>query len=150
MGLKMTVIAGSKLTTAGTLSDKSKVTVTDGIRVKYKKSSKTATVICKANGTATFNMEDGNVYRVEFTVEKPKAVKSEKKMGVGGAKVTKTALDLFKTTIDGGEMSVLKEKKAGQAEASGSSVTIDPAEKDSIKLQYKFLNKKYKTAIKIK
>ena len=150
MGLKMTVIAGSKLTTAGTLSDKSKVTVTDGIRVKYKKSSKTATVICKANGTATFNMEDGSVYKVEFTVEKPKAVKSEKKMGVGGAKVTKTALDLFKTTIDGGEMSVLKEKKMGQAEASGSSVTIDPAEKDSIKLQYKFLNKKYKTAIKIK
>ena len=150
MGLKMTVIAGSKLTTTGTLSDKSKVTVTDGIKVKYKKSSKTATVICKANGTATFNMEDGNVYKVEFTVEKPKAVKSEKKMEVGGAKVTKTALDLFKTTVDGGVMTVLKEKKAGQAEASGSSVTINPAEKDSIKLQYKFLNKKYKTAIKIK
>ena len=57
--------------------------------------------------------------------------------------------DLFGTDIDAGVLTVVKQKHS-QAKVSDNSIYIDPKEKDSIKLQYKYLNKKYKLTMKVK
>ena len=95
-------------------------------------------------------MEDGGSYTVAFTVEKPKPNKSEGKLTAGSAPVTKTVKDLFGTSITGGKLEVLKEKVSGQVTPSGNGITINPAEKNTIKIQYQYLNKKYKMSIKVK
>ncbi len=41
-------------------------------------------------------------------------------------------------------------QKHSLATVSDNKLYIDPKEKDTIKLQYKYLNKKYKLTIKIK
>ena len=85
-----------------------------------------------------------------FTVDKPKPNKNEAKISTGRAPVTKTVKDLFGTSINGGKLTILKEKVSGQATLKGNELTVNPAEKDTIKLQYQYLNKKYKLSIKVK
>ena len=63
--------------------------------------------------------------------------------------MVRTVKDLFGTDIDAGELTVLKQKHS-QARVSDNNLCIDPKEKDSIKVQYKYLNKKYKMTIKVK
>ena len=61
--------------------------------------------------------------------------------------------DLFGTDIDSGELTITKDKcksKNKQATLSGNSVIIKPAEKGSVGLRYKYLNKKYNISINIK
>ena len=148
--LIMTVIAGSKLTTAAALKDSDSFSDAGGVKVKVNKDTLKATIICKTNGNATLTMEDGITYTIAFTVDKPKAVKSAKKMAAGSDKAVKTIKDLFGTDIDNGELTVVNEKVSGQATLSGNKLVISPAEKDTVKLQYRFLNKKYKMNIKVK
>ena len=97
--LKMTAINGTKLTTKEKLRDKDSVKTAGGVKAKVDKKTLTATVTCKKSGSATFTMEDGNTYTVDFTVEKPKAQKASKTVAKGGAPVTKTVKDLFGTAI---------------------------------------------------
>ena len=94
-------------------------------------------------------MDDGNTYTISFRVQKPKAQRSAKNMSKGGSPVTKTIKDLFGTDIDAGELKILKQKHS-QATLSGNLLMVDPREKDSIKVQYKYLNKKYKLTMKVK
>ena len=148
--LKMTAINGTKLTTKGKLKDKDSVRTTGGVKAKVDKKTLTATITCKKDGSAAFTMEDGSTYTVSFTVEKPKAQKASKTVTKGSASVTRTVTELFGTTIDSGELTIVKEKTSGQASVSGNTLMINPKEKDSIKLQYKYLNKKYKMTIKVK
>ena len=89
-------------------------------------------------------------YTVNFTVDKPKPNKNEAKLSAGTAPVTKTVKDLFGTTITGGKLEILKEKVSGQAAVKDNELTVNPAEKDTIKLQYQYLNKKYKMTMKVK
>ncbi len=149
MGLKMTAISGSKFRTKAKVKNKNSVTTEGGVKAKFNKKDSTATITCKRDGKATFETEDGT-YAVEFKVEKPKPNKGEGKMQAGSAPVTKTVKDLFGTSIAGGKLTILKEKVNGQATLSGNSLAINPVEKDTIKVQYQYLNKKYKMSIKVK
>ena len=147
--LKMTAINGTKLTTKGKLKDKDSVKTTGGIKAKVDKKTLIATITCKKDGSAAFTMEDGSTYTISFTVQKPKAQKSAKSISKGSSTVIKTINELFGTDIDAGDLTVQKQKHS-QAKVSDNSLYIDPKEKDSIKLQYKYLNKKYKLTMKVK
>ena len=83
-------------------------------------------------------------------MDKPKPNKNEAKLSTGTAPVTKTVKDLFGTSINGGKLTILKEKTSGQAAVKDNELTVNPAEKDTIKLQYQYLNKKYKLTMKVK
>ncbi len=147
--LKMTVIAGSKFTTRAKVKDKDSVHTEGGVKAKFNKKDGTATITCKKDGNATFETEEGT-FKVEFKVDKPKPNKNEAKISTGTAPVTKTVKDLFGTTITGGKLTIIKEKLNGQATLNGNELTVNPAEKNTIKLQYQYLNKKYKLSIKVK
>lgn len=94
-------------------------------------------------------MADGSTYTVTFTAEKPKAQKAAKNMSTGGKPVEKTVTDLFGTHINAGELTIVKQKHS-QAKIQDNALIIDPKTKDSIKIQYKYLNKKYKMTIKVR
>jgi len=147
--LKMTAIAGSKFTTRAKVKDKNSVHTEGGVKAKFNKKDGTATITCKKDGNATFETEEGT-FKVEFKVDKPKPNKNEAKISTGTAPVTKTVKDLFGTSISGGKLTIVKEKLSGQATLKGNELTINPAEKDTIKVQYQYLNKKYKLSIKVK
>ncbi len=146
--LKITAINGSKFTTKEKLKDKDSVETTGGVKVKVGKDL-IPTVTCKKDGTAKFTMADGNSYTVTFKVQKPKAQKSAKTMSKGGSQAIKTVHDLFGTDIDAGKLEILKQKHS-LATVSDNNLYIDPKEKDNIKLQYEYLNKKYKMTLKVK
>ena len=148
--LKMTVLAGSKLKTAARVKDRNSVKTDSGIRAKYNKKDGTVTITCKKDGYAAFEMEDGHSYTVTFKVEKPKPDKNEAKISIGTAPVTKTVKALFGTTITSGKLTILKSKVDGRASVSADCITVNPSEKNTIKLQYQYLNKKYRTNIKVK
>ena len=147
--LTMTVIKGSKFTTAQKLKEGGSFEATGGIKIKKNKKDGTATISCKSDGTATLTMEDDVTYTVSFTVQKPKPQKSQTKMAVEpGTTALKTVKDLFDTDIDGGELTVLK---GTGAQVSGNNLlVITPEEKDNIKAQYRYLNKKYRIGIKVR
>ncbi len=146
-GLRMTVIAGSKFRTK--VKDRNSVKTEGGIKAKFNKKDGTATITCKKNGKAIFEMEDGT-YTVNFTVEKPKPNKNEKKMPVGSGTVNKTIKALFGTTLDSGTLTAQSKKGASKVSVSGNALLITPEGKDTIKVQYQYLNKKYKMNIKVK
>ena len=54
------------------------------------------------------------------------------------------------TAMDSGSLAIVKEKASGQASVSDNTLLISPEEKDSIKIQYNYLNRKYKMTIKVK
>ena len=147
--LKMTVIYGSRFNTKIKLKDKRSFTAGKGIKVKVNKKSLIPTITCKKSGSVTLTLEDDKTYTIEFRVQKPKAQKSAKKLAKGSGAVTKTVRDLFGTDIDSGELNILKQKHS-QATLSGNSLYVNPAEKDRIKILYKYLNKKYKLTMKVK
>jgi len=148
--LKMTVIKGSKFTTEQKIQDASGASGSGGIKVKVNKKTLIPTISCKSDGSATLTMDDGVAYTVAFTVQKPKADKSMKKMPVaseGSAPVIRSIRELFTTDIDSGD---LKVTKGSHATVSENVLVIDPTAKDSMKVEYQYLNKKFKTSIKIK
>lgn len=147
--LKMTVIKGSKITTSGKLKDASSASGSGGIKVKVNKKTLNAVITCKSDGQASLTMEDGTDYNISFKVEKPKPNKSAGNISKGEKTVTLTTAEMFNTSIDSGELSVIKDK-ASMATVSDNSVIIDPRENGSIKLQYQYLNKKYKMSVKVK
>ncbi|MBR0148365.1 MAG: hypothetical protein IJM23_04110 [Lachnospiraceae bacterium] len=148
--LTMTVIAGSKLTTSGRLREVTGVTSTGGIRVKADKRTMRAKVKCRYDGSATFIMEDGNIYTVTFRVQKPGAVKGAKKLTTGKEKVIKTIKDLFATDIDAGTLFASSKKDPAAAQVSGNAVIIDTSKKNDIRVRYEYLDKKYKLLIKVR
>ncbi len=147
--LTMTVINGSKFKTAAKVKDENSVTTTGGVKAKVNKKTLIPKITCKKDGSVTLTMEDGSTYTVTFRVNKPKAQKSEKKISKGSEVVTKTVKELFGTDIDAGELSIVKQKHS-QATLSGNTILVRPEEKDSIKLRYMYLNKKYKITMKVK
>ena len=147
--LRMTAVNGSKFTTAAKVKDKNSVKTTGGVKAKYNKNDSTVSFKCKKDGTATVTMADNNTYTIKFTVEKPKAQDSAKKIAKGSSPVVKTVTDLFGTHINAGKLTVEKQKNS-LAKVSDNSIIIDPRDKDSIKIRYRYLNKKYKITVKIK
>ena len=147
--LKMTVIKGFKLATSAKVKDRKSVTTTGGVKAKVNKKTLIATITCKKSGTASFTMEDGSKYTVAFTAEKPKAQKSQKNIQVGNTVITKTVSELFGTRITAGTLSITKQKQS-QATISDNALIIKPEEKDDIKLQYQYLNRKYRMTVKVR
>ena len=145
----MTAVNGSKFTTAAKVKDKNSVKTTGGVKAKYNKNDSTVSFKCKKDGTATVTMADNNTYTIKFTVEKPKAQDSAKKITKGSDPVVKTVTDLFGTHINAGKLSIEKQKNS-LAKVSDNSIIIDPKDKDSIKIRYRYLNKKYKITVKVK
>ncbi len=148
-GLKMTVISGSKFTTKENLKDRKSFTADKGIKVKVNKKTLIPTITCKKSGSVTLILEGDKTYKIEFEVQKPKAQKSAKKLAKGSGTVSKTIRDLFGTDIDAGELKILKQKHS-QATLSGNTLVVNPEVKDTIKVRYKYLNKKYGITIKVK
>ena len=148
-GLKMTAISGSIYTTRAKLKDKNSAKASGGVKVKVNKKTLVPKIICKKSGSVTMTIEDDSTYTINFTVEKPKAQKTEKKMSTGGEPVTKTVTDLFGTHIDAGKLSIVKQKHS-QAAVQDNKLIVNPAEKDSIKLLYKYLDRQYKMTMKVK
>lgn len=147
--LEMTVISGSRFTTKAKLENEDSAKSTGGIKVKVNKKTLIPSIICKKDGTATLEMEDGVTYTITFRVQKPKAQKSAKNLSKGSGATIRTIKELFGTDIDAGKLKILKQKHS-QATVSDNSLLVDPEEKDSIKAQYDYLNKKYKVTLKIK
>ena len=145
--LKMTAIRGSKFTTAAKLAEGGTASGSGGVKVKVNKKNRTAAITVKSDGSATLQMEDSVTYTIAFKVDKPKGVKTN--ISAGSAPVIKSIKELFGTDIDAGELSVAKQKHS-QASLSGNTLIVDPKEADSIKTNYKYLNKTYKATIKIK
>ena len=148
--LKMTVIAGSKLTVSGRLRDAGGVSVTGGIRVKTDRRTGKAKVACRRDGSATFIMDDGNTYTVTFKVQKPAPQRKSRKIKADGGRAVRTVKELFATDIDGGKLSVASRNYPAAAQVSGNAVIIDPAVKDDIRVSYEYLDKKYKLVIKVR
>ena len=147
--LKMTAIKGSKLVTKDKVKDASSVKTSGGVKAKVNKKTLAVTITCKKSGTATFTMEDGNTYTVEFNVEQPKAQKTAKYIPKKNEKVTLTTKDLFGTSIDAGELAIRKQK-GKQAEIKDNALVIVPEKEDKIKVRYTYLNKKYNITVKVK
>ena len=146
--LKMTVIKGTKLATASKVAEGGQVQSDGGIKVKVNKKG-IAAITCKGTGSATLPMEDGVTYTVNFTVDKPKAKKLT--IPVGSGRAINTIRELFDTGIDSGTLTATLKKNASKATVSAdNTLVIDPDGPDTIKVQYQYLNKKYKTSIKVK
>ncbi len=149
--LTMTVINGSVLKT----KEKADSVENENKRVlsaKLNKKTGLITVKAKKSGSSrvTFNMKDGKTYAVTFTVEKPKAQKMAKKIKISsGSTVTLSIYDLFGTHIDAGVLSAKVKKKRDRAVIKDNKLIITPDAKDSVKVTYKYLNKKYKMTVKI-
>ncbi len=147
--LRMTVIKGTKFTTVARVKNGEKAEKTGKIKVKVNKKTNIATISCKGDGNVTLPMEDGYTYTISFTVNKPKGQKHT--LSVGSGSVIKTMKDLFNTDIDSGDLNTRSKKNAAKVTVSADNlVVIDPKGKDTIKLKYKYMNKKYKMNIKVR
>lgn len=150
--LTVSVLKGSSVTT------KSKVTKVDCDRstatVKINKKNSLATVTLKKSGTVSFSMEDGRTYVVSFTVESPKARGKDVKNLIAEAKekgtdkLTLGVEQLFGTGIDGGKLEITSQKADG-AVLDGNKVIIDLKTRNTIKLKYTYLEKKYAVTVSV-
>ena len=146
--LTMTVIKGSHLITTQEVGDPQGVRTDGGVKVKVNKKTKKAVVTCKSKGSVTLPMEDGTTYTVAFTVEKPKPNKQLKTIPIGAEPKLLDISDLFNTSLDLGKLE--KVRGNGDSALSGNCLQLKTDKKDSLKLRYSYLNKKYNMAIKIK
>lgn len=119
-------------------------------KVKIDKKNGLATVTLKKSGPVTFNMADGSVYKVNFTVDMPKAQKSAKTVGVSANTIKAlTVKDLFGTQIDGGKLYVEKDA-LNNSSVSGNTLLINTGSKNKLKINYEYLDKKYRISVKVK
>ena len=145
--LKMTVIRGSRFTTVSRVSPGSTPTSEGGVKVRVNKKTGMASVTCRADGRVSLPMEDGTVYTITFKVDRPRAARL--KIPSGPEPVIKTIRELFNTDIDSGHLSAVPKRNTATAAVSGNTLCITPGGKDVIKVQYKYLNKRYRTNIRI-
>lgn len=150
--LAVTVAKGSKLTTDPGLKVVNFEADKKNVKVKLNKKTGVASVTPKKTGSVKFEMEDNNSYTVNFTVDSMKPIKSAKNIAVSDTPVTLEVKDLFDTSINCGELRITggNSKSQGTLSENKLSITVSPKEKDGLKLQYAYLNKKYKTSLKIK
>ncbi|MCR5357416.1 MAG: C40 family peptidase [Lachnospiraceae bacterium] len=150
--LTATVIKGSKITTKMPVNA---VRYVKGVAsCSIKKSTGLATVTIKKSGVVSFDMADGKTYDVSFTVESPKARTAAVKQLVKEAKAASADLltlsvnDLFGTAIDAGTLKIASQKSSS-ASVFDNSLILDPKVKNTIKLTYTYLNKKYSMTINV-
>ena len=152
--LTATVIKGSRITTKAPVKA---VSYDKGVAEwKRSKSTGLATITLKKSGTVTFEMADGKTFDVLFTVESPKAETKAvnsllKKAKEGSSGMTELSLqDLFGTQIDNGSLSITYIKKKDKASVFRNVLLIDPKTKNTVKVRYTYLNKKYTMTLTVK
>jgi|GEM_PF-2559763 len=147
--LCMTVIKGSKFVTSVPVTT---VTAWDktAIRTKVDKKTGCAVVAVKKSGSVNFTIGN-DIYTVAFIVDSPKASKSCKKLVVDAGNRKISMKELFGTDITAGTITVTN-KVQGQATANNKdhTIIICPRQKDTVRVTYQYLNKKYKATIAIK
>ena len=63
-------------------------------------------------------------------------------------KVVLTVTDLFASGIDGGSLKI--EKQKGTASVFDNRLVLDPNEKNTVRVSYVYLNKKYSMTLSVK
>ncbi|MCR5177629.1 MAG: C40 family peptidase [Lachnospiraceae bacterium] len=151
--LMVTAVKGTKITTKSPVETVLCDNATASVKIG--KTGKLAKLTLKKSGDVTFNMADGKSYTVSFTVETPKArTKKVKDMIKESAKDDGTGVlsldvsELFGTQIDSGTLIILSQKKKNST-LDGNVLTLDTRIKNSIKIRYKYLDKKYTMTINI-
>ncbi len=152
--LRATVIKGTKVTTKAPVTS---VHYNKGVAsYTKKKSTNLACVTLKKTGTVTFEMADGKSYSVNFTVESPKAREKAVKALIKAAKtdpdgtLNLDAKTLFGTSIDSGSLKIVSQKKKNGASVFGNVFTLNAKTKNSVKVRYKYLEKKYYITLTVK
>lgn len=148
--LTATVVKGSRVTTKAAVS----AVRLDKKAASYRinKTNGLATVTLNKSCTVSFDMADGKSYDVCFTVETPKAQNAAVKELLKEASSDTIALNvkqLFGTRIDGGTLTIIS-RKSNTAFIEENVLILKPKEKNTIKLSYKYLNKKYTMTITVK
>ena len=146
--LKMTVLRGSRFTTVSRVAPGSTPSFEGGVKVRVNKKTGIASVTCRTDGRASLPMEDGTLYTITFKVDRPRAARL--KIPSGSEPVIKTIRELFNTDIDSGILSAAPKRNTAGVMVSGSNtLIITPGGKDVIRVQYKYLNKRYRMKIRI-
>lgn len=150
--LAISVIKGSVVTTKSPVAkvecDKTVATV------KLNKTTSVATVTLKKSGDVSFTMTDGKVHTVHFTVETPKAQTQQIKNLIKAAKeqgrteISLSIGQLFGTQIDGGELKIVSQTGKG-AVVTENMLTIPLDVKNTVRLRYQYLDKKYTLSISV-
>ncbi len=147
--LTATVIKGSKVTTKAPVS---KVTYDKGVaKHSISKANGLATVTLSKTGPVSFEMTDGKTYVVYFTVQSPKAQTKAVNQLIKNEPSDTAALDigqLFDTQLDRGTLSIVSKKK-DTAYVQDNKLYINTKQKNSVKLSYKYLNKKYTMTVTV-
>lgn len=147
--LCITVIKGSKFVTSVPVTD---VRSWDSKAIKAKRDKITGCAIVSVKNSGAVNFTVGNeVYTVRFIVNTPKASKAYKKMPADSVIRKISMKELFGTDITGGTITATS-KVFGQVTANNKdhTIVICPRQKDTVKVTYQYLNKKYKATIAIK
>ena len=153
-GLSATVIKGSKIIT------KSPVKVVscpkDSGKAGINKANGLGVVTLNKSCVVSFEMLDGKKYDVQFNVETPKAQSTAVKNKIKDLKNSseKTAEfdvnTLFGTKLDGGKLEMISGKNANNTVTDGNTLKLDLGTKDTVKVRYTWLNKKYTMTISVK
>ncbi len=150
--LSASVLKGSSVTTRSKVNE---VNCDRSIAsVKINKNNSLATLKFKKSGTVSFLMADGVTYSVYFSVETPKAQSRALKQMIAEAKaagedtLTFDIRDLFATGIDLGDLEIVSDK-AGNAKLAGNTVTVSLKAKNTVKVRYTYLDKKYSATLNV-
>lgn len=147
--LTLTAVKGSKYTTKQKVKNCSTADKS-AVSVKVNKKTGIATVTPKKNGSVEFELEDGKKVKVAFTVETPKAKSDYKKLSINQKEQVLYVSQLFGTEINAGKLTATARKVKYSIDDKNSCIKFTPSEKDTLKVVYQYLNKKYKLSIKIK
>lgn len=150
--LSASVLKGSSVTTRSKVSE---VNCDRSIAsVKINKNNSLATLKFKKSGTVSFLMADCVTYSVYFSVETPKAQSRAVKQMITEAKaagedtLTLDIRDMFATGIDLGDLEIVSDK-AGNAKLAGNTVTVSLKSKNTVKVRYTYLDKKYSATLNV-
>ena len=150
--LSASVLKGSSVTTRSKVSE---VNCDRSVAsVKINKNNSLATLKFKKSGTVSFLMADGVTYSVYFSVEAPKAQSKALKQMITEAKaagedtLTLDIRDMFATGIDLGDLEIVSDK-AGNAKLAGNTVTVSLKAKNTVKVRYTYLDKKYSVTLNV-
>jgi cell wall-associated NlpC family hydrolase len=153
-GLSATVIKGSKIITKSPV--KAVSCPKDCGKAGINKANGLGVVTLNKSCVVSYEMVDGKKYDVQFNVETPKAQSTAVKNKIKDLKNTseKTAEfdvnTLFGTKLDGGKLEMISGKNTNNTVTDGNTLKLDLGTKDTVKVRYTWLNKKYTMTISVK
>ena len=150
--LFVTAVKGSSITTRSTVKI---VTCSKSVATKkIDRANSLATVTLKRSGLVTYEMNDGKIFDVYYTVEKPKPGKASVKKAIKAAgddpsdTVALGVSELFGTQLDGGILSI-ESQKNGSAGLVDNVLILNRKIPGNIRLKYTYLDKSWTIDIKV-